>query len=39
MTAAELFSDGQISIEIIGIKGIQVPNSLKILRDDANEME
>ncbi|MFT6910611.1 MAG: carbon storage regulator CsrA [Oleiphilaceae bacterium] len=45
MTVAELFSDGQISIEVIGIKGNQVrlgihaPKSLKILRDDANELD
>ena len=45
MTVAELFADGQISIEVIGIKGNQVrlgihaPKSLKILRDDANELD
>jgi sRNA-binding carbon storage regulator CsrA len=44
MTVAELFADGQISIEVLGLKGNQVklgihaPKSLTILRDDANEL-
>jgi len=44
MTVAELFADGQIAIEVLGIKGNQVrlgidaPSSLTILRDDANEI-
>ena len=44
MTVAELFSGGQIAIEVLGVKGNQVklglhaPKSLKVLRDDANEL-
>jgi len=43
MTVSELFADGQIAIEVLGIKGNQVkigidaPKQLTILRDDAGE--
>lgn len=43
MTVAELFADGQIAIEVLGITGNQVrigidaPEKLTVLRDDANE--
>lgn len=45
MTVAELFAGGQIAIEVLSIRGNQVklgidaPKILKVLRDDANEME
>ena len=44
MTVSELFADGQIAIEVLGIKrnqvkiGIHAPSSLTILRDDAKEI-
>jgi len=43
MTVKELFEGGQIVIEVLGVKGVQVkigidaPKNLTILRDDANE--
>jgi len=43
MTVAELFAGGQIAIEVLEVKGMQVrigidaPKQLTILRDDANE--
>jgi len=41
MTVAELFSEGKITLEILAIEadqvrvGIDAPNALKVLRDDA----
>lgn len=43
MTVAELFAGGQIAIEVLQVKGMQVrigidaPKQLTLLRDDANE--
>ncbi len=45
MTVAELFAGGQIAIEVLSIRGNQVklgidaPKRLKVLRDDAKELD